>query len=352
MKKKLSLLLAGILCAGLLTGCVKTPNSGYAGTYWLANPIFKQVEEGFYEKIEYKVTTEAEYEGLKLTNLDQSSLYFDLDSNKSSYVTELYEQNGLYVYKTTLIMSGEYIFAGESFSVEDVTQTETTFKGMENGFACVKSVKKVKNILPTVMNPTSASQFIEINATITTEYGEKNAVHTVVGDDEKSKEYFSSMKEPKTVKKYNKKAYIDNDLMMLIARTFSYEETLNYVFSTIESATGELTQIKISPDVKTTAQSSESASQSTAFKTVPIEFCEIDGETRTVSFNTFKVKFSTTGEYAQDFAYAYYANSIGDDVKDEYNKSRHYMVKCYKPALYNTQYVVYTLDRVTHVKPQ
>ena len=34
MKKKLSLLLAGILCAGLLTGCVKTPNSGYAGTYW------------------------------------------------------------------------------------------------------------------------------------------------------------------------------------------------------------------------------------------------------------------------------------------------------------------------------
>ncbi|MBQ7373657.1 MAG: hypothetical protein IJW64_03750 [Clostridia bacterium] len=352
MKKKLSLLLTGILCVGLLTGCTKTSNSGFAGTYWLENPANRQVEKGFYEKIEYAVTTEEEYEGKKITNLEQSGLYFDIDENLSSFVTELYEENGLYVYKTTLTMSGDYIFAGESVAVDDVTQTETVFKGIENGFACVKSVKKIKNTLPTTLNPTSQSQFTVVNATITTEYGEKNATHTLTTNDEKSKAYFSSLKEPLTVKRYNKKAFIENELMMLMARNFSYESSLNYEFSTIESATGELTTITIAPDVDLTTTSSESSSQSTAFKTLSVENCQIDDVIRTVSFNTFRLKFSTTGEYAQDFAYAYYANSLDSDVKDDHNVSRHYLVKCYKPALYNTCYMVYTLDRVTHVKPQ
>lgn len=350
MKKKLSLILSGILCAVLLTGCTKLPNSGFAGTYWTQNPIYKQVEENFYEKIEYTVTSEAEYEGKKLDSMGNSeNLYFAVDSNKSSYVTELYAENGLYVYKTALTLYGEYVFGGESVVVEgDFTETETTFKGMENGFACVKSVKKIKNVLPTSSKPTSKDEFKTISVTITTEYGEKNATHTLTGD-EVSKSYFSSLKEPVTVKKYNKKAYIENDLMMLMARNFSYESSLNYVFSTIESATGELTQMQIAPDSKAT-NNGESADQTTAFKTLDVN-CQIDDVIRTVKFNTFRIKFSTTGEYAQDFTYAYYANTLDNDTKDEHNLSRHYMVKCYRPAIYNTAYMVFTLDKVSHVKP-
>ena len=348
MNKKLSLLLTGILCAGLLTGCGKTLNSGFAGTYWLQTPTTVQVPETFYEKIEYKVTTEAEYEGSKLTNLNEGDLYFNLDSNKSSYVTELKSENGVYVYTTTLTMSGEYIFAGEGYVVEnDVTTTKTTFKGYEDDFACIKSEKTIKSTLPTVSTPTSKDQFVTINATITTEYGEKNAMHTLTAD-ETSKAYFSSLSEPVTIKKYNKNAYIENDLMLLLARNFSYEDTLSYSFSTIESATGELSKLKIAPDSRSTSTSSESASQSTAFKTLTIQNCQIDNVIRTINFNTFRLKFSTTGEYAQDFTYAYYANSLDSEAKDPNNLSRHYMVKCYKPALYNTQYMVFTIERITH----
>ena len=348
MNKKLSLLLTGILCAGLLTGCARTPNSGFAGTYWLQNPTTVQVPETFYEKIEYTVTTENEYEGTKLTNLNEGDLYFNLDSTKSSYVTELKSENGVYVYTTTLTMSGEYIFAGEGYVVEnDVTTTKTTFKGFEDGFACIKSEKTIKSTLPTVSSPTSKEQFVTVSATITTEYGEKNATHTLTAD-EANKAYFSSLSEPRTIKKYNKDAYIENDLMLLLARNFSYEDSLSYAFSTIESATGELTKLQITPDSKSTSTSSDSASQSTAFKTLTVQNCQIDGVIRTINFNTFRLKFSTTGEYAQNFTYAYYANSLDSDAKDPSNLSRHYMVKCYKPALYNTQFIVFTLDRVTH----
>lgn len=351
MKKKLSLLLSGILCLGLLTSCGSTTNSGYAGTYWLENPIHKQVDESFYEKIEYKVTTEEDCEGTTLTNLNKDALFLSIDSNKSSYVTELYGENGLYVYKTTLTLYGEYIFAGDGYVVDgDVTQTETSFKGYEDGFACVKSVKTIKNTLPVTSTPTSADDFAVVEATITTDYGPKNATHTLTAD-EKNKSYFNSLVEPVTIKKYNKKSYIENDLIMLMARNFAYEDTLNYTFSSIESATGELTELKIAPFTKTTSNgSSDSATSSSAIRTLTVENCQLDGVIRNVNFNTYRLKFSTTGEYAQDFTYAYYAKSLDNDSDDPQNLSRHYMVKCYKPALYNLFYMVFTIDTVTHTR--
>lgn len=350
--KKISLFLASLLCCSLLVGCSGAVNPEFNGTYWLDNPIYQDVENGFYEKIEYKLTT-VEKDGNfapQLSELTPEYLDFYLDADKSSYVTELEGKDGLYVYKTKLVIYGEYSF-GESgtYAIEgDVTETETTFKGMKDGFACVKSVKKIKNTYPKGQTPTGKNDFATVTAEFTVEYGEKNATLTVDAKDDASKALLSAVNEPVKVKKYNKKDYIDNELMLLAFRNFQYDKTLSYTFFTIESASGVLKEIVGSAKYDITAQSSEEAT-ATANQTIDVN-CMIDGNKYNRSFNTFGITFKTTGEFSQAFAYAYYANSIDNDVADAQNRSRHYLVRFYRPMMYNTGYLVYTLNTVSHTK--
>ena len=56
MKKKLLALISVLITLASLLGCSAVPNSGFAGTYWL--PVASlSYEEGFYEKIEYEVSS-------------------------------------------------------------------------------------------------------------------------------------------------------------------------------------------------------------------------------------------------------------------------------------------------------
>ncbi len=350
MIKKLSILLATFLTVTAFSGCNQTINSGFAGTYWLTSPSFTGVDETCYEKLQYDITCETETDYAPKISGD-SSLKFSVHP-RSSYVTELYSENGLYVYKTTLSIFGEYVYGeGNTIAVEDFTQTETTFKGMEHGFAPVKTVKTVSNIVPMVAHPNDKSDFVIVKATITTEYGEKNAVHTLTASDAVSKKYLSALKEPVTVRKYNKDKYIDNELMLLLFRNFKYENSLSYTFKSIESATGQLKGIKGSAKLETVQTGKESSTQTTAIKTITIENCNLGDGAYDRDFNAFGVTFATTGEYGQNFAYAYYANSVGDNLTDLNNDSRHYMVKLYRPAIYNCCYIVYTLSSATNVRP-
>lgn len=350
--KKIALLLVCVLCSSLFIGCNKTANSEFNGTYWLDNSTYQDVQDGFYERIEYKVAS-IEKDGNfapQLGEINPEYLDFYVDTDKSSYVTELEGKDGAYVYKTTLTIYGEYSY-GESGSylVEgDVIETETTFKGLKDDFACIKSVKKVKNTYPTEQIPTDNSEFLTINADFTISYGDKNATLTVDAKDEISKSLLSAVLEPVIIRKYNKKDYIDNELMLLLFRAFQYDKSLNYNFFTVESASGVLKEVIGSAKTDSLAQSSEEAS-TTANQTVELN-CTIDGSKFKRSFNTFGVTLKTTGEFAQTVALAYYAKSIGDDTSDTQNNSRHYMIRCYTPMIYNTGYLVYTLDKVTHVK--
>ncbi|MBR2336495.1 MAG: hypothetical protein IKA61_00925 [Clostridia bacterium] len=355
MKKKFSLLLALLLSLGTVVGCNKTPNSGFVGTFWLESYTVKTVQPDFYEKIEYKVSSTEKDDKFAPALYDSNDGYlnFYVDEEKSSYVTELYSENGLYVYKTRLVVFGQYTF-GQSgvYTVEgDVTETETTFKGMEDGFACVKSVKRVKNVYPVEQAPTTVDDFVTVTADFTVEYTDKSATLTVSAKDEVSKAHLSAVAEPVTVKKYNKKAFIDNELMLLIFRNFKYENTLSYTFNTIETSTGGLKEINGSAYLTSESVSSDVTKQ-TAIKTIDMEN-SIDnlGVGRLPrKINAFGITLKTTGEFSQSFAYVYYANSIGDDVNDAQNKSRHYMVKCFRPAIYNIGYLVYTLDTVSHTR--
>lgn len=351
MRKKISILLAGLIGLGMVTGCSKTVNSGFEGTYWLEAPSVSDVENGFYEKTRYNVSSiENDDYAPKLYEINDNYLNFFVDEAKSSYETELEAVNGYYVYKTKLVIYGKYVYGTDGvYEVEgDVTETETVFKGKKDGFACVKSVKKVKNTYPVEQAPATADDFVTVGAEFTIDYAEKNATLTAKGADERSAKLLSALSEPVKIKKYNKKAYMDNELMLLLFRNFRYENTLTYTFSTIEWSTGALKEIIGSAKLDTVASSSD-ANKTSAIKSMVVS-CNIDNVRKERSFNTFGVTFKTTGEFAQSFAHVFYANSIGDDVADLDNNSRHYMVKCYTPAIYNVGYIVYTLDTVSHTK--
>lgn len=356
MKKRTTLLLAGLLSVSMLASCGKTPNSGFSGTYWLENHAATNVQASFYEKIEYNVSC-VEPDGdlaPKLYEITENYLNFIVDEEKSSYVTELYSENGLYVYKTTLTINGEYVFGESSYKVEnDVTETITKFKGMDNGFACVESVKKVRNIYPNTQTPTTADDFTTLTAEFKTVYGEKSATVTATPKDSASKNLLVTMQEPVTVKKYNKKAYMDNELMLLLFRNFDYDNSLSYTFKTIDCSTGTLKEIsgaaRLNQQQDTTNQS---AVRAFTIKDTYIENIS-NYRISDAKFNCFGVTFKTTGEYSQEFAYAYYAQSVDvlnsdDSLASHETDTRHYMVKCYRPAIYNIGYMVYTIDRVTH----
>ena len=351
--KKLTLLLAGLLSLGMLTSCGKIPNSSFTGTYWLDNHSATNVQKDFYEKIEYDVSFMEPDNDLapNLYEMSENYLNFVVDDS-SSYVTELYTEGNLYVYKTTLTINGKYTFGESSYPVNgDVTETITKFKGMDGGFACVESVKRVKNIYPKTQTPSNADDFVTLTADFKIAYGDKNATLTVTPKDKVSKDLLVSVQEPVTIKKYNKKAYMDNELMLLLFRNFSYDSTLNYTFKTIDFSTGTLREINGAPYV---ALGKESAVRSFSIDSY-LDNVSNYLQQATFKYNCFGVALKTTGKYSQTFAYAYYATSVevADDkesVGGIKNDPRHYMVRCYRPAIYNIGYFVYTIDSVTHTR--
>ena len=357
MKKKLFALISVFLClATCLLGCGAIANSGFAGSYWLEVPSLTKVPDGFYERIEYEISTETKTDFASTLYPVNEKLTFTVDQAKSAFVTELTSADGGYVYKTTLNLSGTYTYIDEenginfTYAVDgDVTTTETTFKGFEQGFECVKSTQSSVNTLPLTAYPTGESDFAKLIVQTETVYGEKDAVHTVKSDDPTTSVLLTNNGVPKTIGDYKKNAYIDNALIPLIFRCFKYDNSLTYAFSTIEISSGELKGSKGSAKL-TSQTTTESSTTQTAIKTMTVD-CKIDGDSRMdVSFNTFGLTVATEGEYSQEYLTAYYANSIGNDVLDASNRARHYMIKCYRPMLYNTCYLVYTLSTVTHTK--
>ncbi|MBQ8726125.1 MAG: hypothetical protein IJY84_03395 [Clostridia bacterium] len=356
MKKKLLALISAVLCLATLFGCSGIPNSGFAGSYWLDVPSLTKAPDGFYERIEYEISTETKTDFASSLYPVNEKLTFTVDQAKSAFVTELIGDGDGYIYKTTLNLSGTYSYIDEENSINftytvegDTTTTETHFKGFEQGFACVKSTQSLVNTLPISAFPTSEKDFTKLIVQTETVYGEKDAVHTVKSDDPATSVLLTNNGVPKTVGDYKKDAYIDNALVPLIFRCFKYDNTLNYTFYSIEISSGELKGSKGSAKLAVETSPDSSTTQ-TAIKTMTVD-CKIDGDSRMdVSFNTFGVTISTVGEYSQEYTTAYYANSIGNDVLDASNRARHYMVKCYRPMIYNACYLVYTLSTVSHVK--
>lgn len=363
MKKKILAFLAGLTAIITASGCANVATSSFTGSYWLNDYTVKTAPDGFYEKIEYEISS-VKSDDKSVIPTYAPSIYqagkLDLivDSSKSSYVTELYTENGNYVYETSTTINATYNYNydsatktfKDSYVVEnDFIKTKTIFKDFNGKFAPIISEREASNVFPIYATPTKAEQFKKIGYKTVIEYGEKNATVTLIPADPISKEYLSSLKEPVTVKKYNKKAYIDNELIVLLFRSFKLDSSLSYTFSSIENVTGSLKQVIGKAKINNSTTSSDKTAQ-TSIIPMTIDACSLDcGKSRfSADFDALGVSFATTGEFAQTFITAYYETTLKGNSAGW--NSKHIMIKSYQPAIYNCAYLVYTIHTVYNQK--
>ena len=351
MKKKILAAVSGMLALFALASCGSSSGgASYNGSYWYQSTSDEK-KAGGTERTEYNVYWSSGKDG-KLWNKEtmNASLSFKTTGNDSKYVTELtVNADGTYTYKTTLTISGVYTLADKSEKVvSDTTETEITFKGMEDDFTPIKSVKKIYNTVP---YPSAGSySFLTSSYTSTVNYEGTTAKSSIElnKDDESPEQFVQRAKKEIEVKKYNKNAYMDNGLMLLLFRNFKYDGALNYSFSTIEPLSGELQSVtgSIYREV-TSAKDSSSTNQYTVCPIKDVKFDSLPGRAY-YTFNVVRMDFSTSGTTGQNFMRAYYAESM-QGYTDTKNFTRHLPVMISQPTIFNTGFLVYELSSVSFI---
>ena len=310
MKKKFLGAVALTLAIFSFTSCGSgTVGSTYAGAFWYKESNVDLLPIN--EKLTYGVTVEGK-DGDWGGSKSESVLTFTPDDKTSSYVTELTvsDDRKNYVYTTKLTISGEYVSGDKKSTVEnDTIETVTTFTGFNDGFTPIKSVRTVKSTTPGIDGD-------KIEYVATTVYEGTTATSSVEILSEKADAAFKKRAENAIkVKKYNKKSYIDNDLMILMFRNFKYDASTSYSFRTIDVVSGELKNA--TGAIKTRGEQNSKTSAQTATPTFPytVKNWSLDGGRtfKDVSFSASEIVFQTTGEFAQTIAKVYYGNTAGDN---------------------------------------
>lgn len=344
MKKKLFAFAALSLAGVLLVGCGNANSVNFEKTYWDKNPSDALVTVN--EKLTYTVdfikgTSKEELGGLASALIGNDKLSFALGGEKSTYTAELTTEDGLYVYRTRLVVNGTYTFGENTYEVTgDTVETTVKFKSLKDGFAPVESVRKAVNVIPINSAPAQKEQFVKGGYTVKTTYGGTDArVEFFADEDEESRSIYGELekKYPLTVKKYSKKAYIDNDISVLLFRTFRYNNSISYTFGSVEPIAGELKTV-----VGSTVDEGNKPKRTEITLASP-RLPEY-GSPNTLAFTAQGVKFSTQGDGGQTYMYAYYAIAGKGETEDSENKTRRYPLKIFQRAIHNTGYFVFTLS--------
>ena len=349
MKKKILVAVSGILAAAMLTACGQTAaGTTYNGSYWNKDTSDEKVT-GKTETLEYNVYSAEEKDGLWNKTQSNSALTFKTASVipesgqtvSSNYKTTLSAaDDGTYVYKTELNVYSDYTVDNESHLFYDKTETETVFGGFDKGFAPIKSVKTVFNTVPFYSGNTYEFRLVHYESTVTYADGKASVSIEVFDDDQSPEQFKERAKKAIEINKYDKNAYIDMNLMLLLFRNFKHEANMSYSFKSVEPLSGELQSVVGSVFTKTsTEKNSSSLEYLSACNLSNVAFG--NATRHNYSFNVVRMDFSTTGSTGQTFMRAFYAQSY--DGATEANSARHIPVMIAQPTIFNTGFLVYEL---------
>ncbi len=328
MKKFITTILIAIISIFALTGCGAT-SIGFKAQYWHEN-IATTDYHPLTEVIEYEIklvnktpsnSTEVSNKDVKMeitSGKYVATLKMEEDENKKPY----------YYYKTELILEGKYIFDKEEKSfINDVT-TETTFNTIVNDFMPISS-KKSSSKTTTVIEANDGYALYDFTYNYTVNYGEENAVTkyelNAFGDKQTS-----PIVKDNTFKNYKKELYIDNELLLLLPRTFAYDSGFVKNFTTIDVVTQKIqnmsynavTQSANNPDIKS----------------FNLKYKLNGSEVGSDEFKTARVSTVIDDTFSGAAIEAYYAN--------EHPTHRHRMVKCYTQLNESLGYLEYTIKSV------
>lgn len=329
MKKFLALILSLFSAFFVLTGCA--PKSLILNGRYYQNNLAG--DEALKETSVYTVTvvnktpsnsTEVKNdsvtmvidEGIFTTTLTSASLLSD-DLNKY--------HNG-YLYETTLSIIGKYVINGVDHPFNDEYKTTTYLKAYHENLQPYETTKTVKSSTLLASN----EYFVDtIEYSYVIKYEDKaNVDFTVIKDD---KNRLDSLKGSVSYSKYNDGAFIDNELILFLPRTFNLENNYLQNFKTVDVLSKKVqncaysnTIIEDKPDVKTFTLPAYTLNNGAP-------------EDKTVTATHLTVKL--TGTYKGAEIEAYYAN----DQKD----MRRNLVKLYTAVNSSLGYLEYTLKSVT-----
>lgn len=329
MKKFLALILSLFSAIFVLTGC-SNKSLILNGRYYQGNLAG---DEALKETSVYTVTvvnktpsnsTEVKNdnvtmvinEGTYVTTLTSASL---LSENLNKY------RNG-YLYETNLSISGKYVINGVDHPFNDEYKTYTYLKSYHENLQPYETTKTVKSSTLLASN----EYFVDtIEYSYVIKYEDKaNVDFTVIKDD---KNRLSGLDGSVSYSNYNDSAFIDNELILFLPRTFNLENNYLQNFQTIDVLSKKIqklaytnTIIEDKPDVKTFTLPAYTLNNGAP-------------EDKTVTATHLTVEL--TGTYKGAEIEAYYAN----DQKD----MRRNLVKLYTAVNSSLGYLEYTLKSVT-----
>ena len=349
MKKVIAVLTASLLAVFALTGCSKSNSKNFAATYFSKNAETTGTatvsETLTYDVSSYTKLSDTYLKGLfpEISVLNEE-LSFEVDSSNSNYTTTIYntEDGKNYVFKSRLIIAGKYVYGSKKteYAVErDVTDITVTFKGIGSKFQPVSVTKTAKNVVPLSTAPSSGKDFVTLDYTYTVAYGSSAKITVKANDDTTAKYFTAQTRKPTEIKKWNKKDFVENDILYTVFRNFDYSPDFSYAYNTIDAVSGALTSAS--------ASMIGSATASTTVK-LPSNVYLYSGSYS--AFNAYGVKFATTGKYGKAYAYSYFAKSINNggeaadkDDKNDKNETRRVPLIIAQPSIHNTGYLVFTL---------
>ncbi len=338
MKKKMTL--AAVLAAALVLTACGNQTVSFSGAYWNKDYTVSAIVP-IGETLEYSVASITK-DSILTDEIKSETLSLEV-GDTSTFTTELsVTESGTYLYKTTLTISGKYVFNGGEYEFEDdVTYTETEFKGLNENLVPVRSYRRAENVVPKTDNPSGAESFKKMSYTATVVYDGTTATAEVVPDED-SKEGFIYNEKPVTLKNYLKNTFLDEDIMLFAFRAMKFDSANSYSFDTVDKLGQAISKLSVVPKKVNTKDNS--------FETTPITLSNYRHNGSIMEgnhFDTYLVAFKTTGKYAKEFKYVCYATNRKDEYGNEVNDTKHVPVKIYQPQLYRTGYLCFTLKSIT-----
>ncbi len=189
---------------------------------------------------------------------DESSLSVVINP-ESTLTTKLthtsYEGTPCYLFETAISIKGTYSYnlGGEnelSIEIEDETTSKCYF--LKDKLSPIYSEKIIKNTSPYSLS--SGYSFLKTHYSVTNVYDKANAKLTCTiknlcddeNDDKENGIYYYKLKNSERVYDNYDKNYIDNELMLLLARTCALEEGYYQTFTSLDATAEKINTLKLS----------------------------------------------------------------------------------------------------------
>lgn len=224
--KKLTLLLVLLICVFSTTACSGSSSLSLNGYLWFKNP--STFSPNWTETCVYELSfvnqtpKDSTFVGVEGYSLNiQTGVY---TTTLKSYSNT--EKGNYYVYTTEFTLLGEYVVPNPE---------DTGYEKLEESFVTVTEFKD--DLSPIRSEKHYASSFSNYKYDYVLTYGDNNATATLK---ESSFSGEGLIEQTFEFSKYNKKAYIDNDILLLTQRLFNVDSSFTRQFKTIDVLSNKL----------------------------------------------------------------------------------------------------------------